>query len=421
MYFLYNLLGCALLPFVFIRLLAKSIRAPAYRKNWQERLGMNNLKETGYIWVHAVSLGESIAATKFIKEILKNTEHPILITNTTPTGRQYICSAFGDNARVSNCYLPYDITFIVKKFIKKIHPKLLILIETELWPNLIKESRNQKIPVALVNARLSARSANKYAKFGKYTKNMFQMIDFIATQFEADAKRFISLGADTNKVQTIGNLKLDVSLQSDLLKKITSQKKHFGKRPIWIASSTHHPEETMILEVHKTILKTIPNALLILVPRHPERFNEIYKLCDTKGFDTIRRSNQEGLTKNTQVFLVDSIGELMQFYGIANIAFVGGSLIPRGGHNILEPASCGIPCIFGPHMFNFSKLAEMLIAADIGYQIQNSKQLQTKLLEIFANKRIATLTKSKATKFFKPHKNIASRLAALLKETFLRD
>lgn len=374
---LYTLLFHLGLPLVFLRLLWRARRAPAYSKRIGERfaLGLPELKPGG-IWVHAVSVGESIAAAPMIRELMaRYPELPITITCMTPTGSERIQALFGDS--VQHCYLPYDFPWAASRFLDRIQPKLAVVMETELWPNHIHQCARRGIPVALANARLSERSARGYARFARLTAPMLAELSLIAVQTEAEAERFRRLGARAECVEVTGSIKFDLTIDPALPKKAAELRSQWNavNRPIWIAASTHAGEDEILLAAHRQLLATHPDASLILVPRHPERFAAVYELCRKQDFSTVRRSQKEPPEATTQVLLGDTMGELLFLYALADIAFVGGSLVPTGGHNLLEPAALGKPVLTGPHLFNFLDIAAQLRDAGALVEISNAAEL----------------------------------------------
>ncbi|MCQ4240382.1 lipid IV(A) 3-deoxy-D-manno-octulosonic acid transferase [Stutzerimonas stutzeri] len=374
---LYTLLFHLGLPLVFLRLLWRARRAPAYAKRIGERfaLGLPELKPGG-IWVHAVSVGESIAAAPMIRELMaRYPELPITITCMTPTGSERIQALFDDS--VQHCYLPYDFPWAASRFLDRAQPKLAVVMETELWPNHIHQCVRRGIPVALANARLSERSARGYARFARLTAPMLAELSLIAVQTEAEAERFRRLGARAECVEVTGSIKFDLTIDPALPKKAAELRSQWNavNRPIWIAASTHAGEDEILLAAHRQLLATHPDALLILVPRHPERFAAVYELCRKQDFSTVRRSQNEPPEATTQVVLGDTMGELLFLYALADIAFVGGSLVPTGGHNLLEPAALGKPVLTGPHLFNFLDIAAQLRDAGALFEITSAAEL----------------------------------------------
>lgn len=359
---LYTLLFHLALPVVLVRLLWRARRAPAYSKRIGERFAAGLPEfQPGGIWVHAVSVGESIAAAPMIRELrARYPQLPITVTCMTPTGSERIRALFGDT--VQHCYLPYDLPWAASRFLRRLQPRLAVVMETELWPNHIHQCARRGIPVALANARLSERSARGYARFARLTAPMLAELSLIAAQTEAEAERFRRLGARAAAVTVTGSIKFDLSVDPALLQQAEALRQAWSAsaRPIWIGASTHTGEDEILLAAHRQLLVTHPNALLILVPRHPERFGSVYELCRKQGFATVRRSLAEPPQSGTQVVLGDTMGELLFLYALADVAFVGGSLVPTGGHNLLEPAALGKPVLTGPHVFNFLDIAAQL-------------------------------------------------------------
>jgi 3-deoxy-D-manno-octulosonic-acid transferase len=386
---LYTFLFYISLPFVFLRLLWQSRKNKHYAERWSERLGFISQTFQNTIWIHAVSLGETIAATPLIKKLQQDyPETAFIITTTTPTGAACAQANFKETA--THFYLPYDVPCALNQFIKKIQPQLLIIMETELWPNLLHICRQKQIPIFLANARLSEKSARGYGYFGQLTKEMLQSISVFAIQTQKEAERFKALGADSNKIHVTGNIKFDLEIPLDLSQRAAELKKILGEgRPIWVAASTHENEEKIILQAHAEILKTIPDCLLILVPRHRERFKEVETLCHQEKFAVVLRTENQACTPNTQVFLGDTMGELLLFYAVAELAFVGGSLVKVGGHNPLEPAALGLPVLMGSHVFNFESICEALKKSNALLQIEDTshaaQSLAEKIIALFNN------------------------------------
>lgn len=378
---LYTLLLHLALPLIALRLALRARKAPAYARRIHERfaLGLPPMKPGG-IWVHAVSVGESIAAAPMIRALQANyPELPITVTCMTPTGSERIQALFGDS--VQHCYLPYDLPWAAARFINRVQPRLAVVMETELWPNHIHQCAKRGIPVALANARLSERSARGYARFGKLTAPMLAELSLIAVQTQAEAERFLDLGARPECVEVTGSIKFDLKIDAELLQRADALRQQWQAttRPIWIAASTHAGEDEIILAAHHQLLKSRPDALLILVPRHPERFNAVHNLCMNQSLTTRRRSTGEAVQTSDQVLLGDTMGELLFLYALADIAFVGGSLVANGGHNLLEPAALGKPVLSGPHLFNFLEIAAQLREAGALNEVENAGQLADKV------------------------------------------
>ncbi|POF87466.1 lipid IV(A) 3-deoxy-D-manno-octulosonic acid transferase [Pseudomonas putida] len=375
---LYTLLFHLGLPLVALRLFLRARKAPAYGQRVSERFAIKlPPMRQGGIWVHAVSVGESIAAAPMVRALLKAyPELPITVTCMTPTGSERIRALFADEPRIQHCYLPYDLPWAAARFLDHVRPRLGVIMETELWPNHIHQCAKRGIPVALANARLSARSARGYGRFAKLTRPMLAEMSLIAAQTETEAERFRSLGARPECVQVTGSIKFDLKLDEQLLPRARQLREQWqaSQRPVWIAASTHEGEDAQVLEAHRRLLQVHADALLILVPRHPERFNAVHALC-AEQFATVRRSSAELVTDATQVLLGDTMGELLFLYALADIAFVGGSLMPTGGHNPLEPAALALPVISGPHVFNFLDISAMLKDAGALQSVDDSQAL----------------------------------------------
>lgn len=375
---LYTLLFHLGLPLVALRLFLRARKAPAYGQRVAERFAIKlPPMRQGGIWVHAVSVGESIAAAPMVRALLKAyPELPITVTCMTPTGSERIRALFADEPRIQHCYLPYDLPWAAARFLDHVRPRLGVIMETELWPNHIHQCAKRGIPVALANARLSARSARGYGRFAKLTRPMLAEMSLIAAQTETEAERFRSLGARPECVQVTGSIKFDLKLDEQLLPRARQLREQWqaSQRPVWIAASTHEGEDAQVLEAHRRLLQMHADALLILVPRHPERFNAVHALC-AEQFATVRRSSAELVTDATQVLLGDTMGELLFLYALADIAFVGGSLVPTGGHNPLEPAALALPVISGPHVFNFLDISAMLKDAGALQSVDDSQAL----------------------------------------------
>lgn len=384
MRFIYTILLYLIIPLVLLRLLWRSLRLPAYRQRWLERFGFfPALPDMPIIWIHAVSVGEFQAAIPLIQSLLqKHTKHLILVTTTTPTGSQRVKAVF--NNQVQHVYLPYDLPSSVKRFLNLTHPRLLILMETELWPNLLQLCHQRAIPIILANARLSEKSASGYQQLSGLTRDMLSKLAVVAVQTQKDAERFLALGAEPTSVRVMGNLKFDLELPPDLFDKARALRQSLGiDRFIWIAASTHQGEETLVLDVFQKIKQKIPHLLLVLVPRHPDRFNQVATLCDQRHYVTARRSRGELCTAETEIYLGDTLGELLLLYAASDIAFVGGSLVPVGGHNLLEPAAIGLPIITGCHVFNFTQITQQLLKVGAVWQVKQSNELTEVLLTLF--------------------------------------
>ncbi|QZN95472.1 lipid IV(A) 3-deoxy-D-manno-octulosonic acid transferase [Symbiopectobacterium purcellii] len=361
---LYTILLYLVQPLIWLRLWLRGRKAPAYRRRWSERYGFcaEKVKPNG-IMLHSVSVGETLAAIPLVRALRhRYPSLPITVTTMTPTGSERVRSAFGND--VYHVYLPYDLPCALKRFFDQVNPKLVIIMETELWPNLITELHRRDIPLVIANARLSERSAAGYKKIGSLTRSILRRTTLIAAQNQEDGERFIDLGLPRSHLAVTGSLKFDISVTPELAARDVALRRQWAsRRPVWIATSTHEGEEAIILAAHRELLNRFPDLLLILVPRHPERFPTTQALTQSLGFSYTLRSSGDVPAANTQVVIGDTMGELMMLYGIADIAFVGGSLVERGGHNPLEPAAHAIPVLMGPHTFNFKDICLKLSEA----------------------------------------------------------
>ena len=361
----YTVLLYLIQPLIWLRLWLRGRKAPAYRKRWAERYGYcaGKVKPDG-ILLHSVSVGETLAAVPLVRALRhRYPSMPITVTTMTPTGSERAASAFGKD--VHHVYLPYDLPGSMNRFLDNVKPRLVIIMETELWPNMIALLHERKIPLVIANARLSERSAKGYKKLGKFMQRLLQRITLIAAQNQEDGERFISLGLKRSQLTVTGSLKFDISVTPELAARaITLRRQWAPRRPVWIATSTHDGEESIILAAHRKLLARFPNLLLILVPRHPERFSTAREMTQKAGLSFTLRSSGEIPSSSTQVVIGDTMGELMLLYGIADLAFVGGSLVDRGGHNPLEAAAHAIPVLMGPYTLNFKDICAKLEKAD---------------------------------------------------------
>lgn len=354
------------LPLIYFRLLWRSRRLPAYRSRWLERLARFNLpiKASESIWLHAVSLGESIVAEPLISQLKQRYPHlQIIVTTTTPTGSQRIHSYINSQSddMVFHVYAPYDLPSPVRRFLKKVKPRLAIFIETELWPNYLHYLSQLDVPVMIANARLSEKSARSYARLVGIMQYMLSAIAMVAAQSPNDQKRFIGLGLPAEKVIMAGNIKFDIQVPGNIVEQAESLRQQLGKqRQIWIAASSCAGEEPIILAAFAKVKQQLPQSLLFLVPRHPDRFDEVIRLCQQQGFNISLRQPMQACSAQTDIFIGNTIGELLLFYAVADLAFIGGSLVNKGGHNMLEAAAFALPIISGNSIFNFEYIAKLL-------------------------------------------------------------
>jgi 3-deoxy-D-manno-octulosonic-acid transferase len=384
--YVYSALCYLSVPFVLSRLLWRSRKNSAYRQRWSERFGFlpDNIPQH-CLWVHSVSVGETIAAVSLVKSFQKlHPDVPVVMTTMTINGAKQVTTSFGQS--VYHVYVPYDLPTAVTRFINRVQPKMLLIMETELWPNLLHITAQRKIPIFLANARMSERSAARYAKFKNIVQEMMLNLTKVAVQTQIEADRFISLGLPIDRIQVTGTVKFDIEVADEIIQRGKQLRVQIGSdRPVWITASTHAGEEEIILATFNLIKKQFPHLLLILVPRHPERAKDVATLCRKANYKIALFTEQQAVTSDIDIYLTDAIGQLMVQYVASDIAFVGGSLVPTGGHNVLEPAVLGLPVITGPEMFNFVESTNLLMHAGALWQITNAEQLTNRVIELLKN------------------------------------
>lgn len=371
---LYQLLIHVAAGVMFIATALRGMRDPQYRDRLPERLGFTRLQfSNSPIWIHAASVGEVQAALPLIRRLLSNLEQrPVVVTTTTPTGAARVHAVFAQ--QVQHAFLPYDTVGAVDRFLQRIQPHCLVVMETELWPNLLQACVTRAVPVILVSARISAKTASRYRHVRSLFAHTFPNIS-VAAQTLEDQQRFLALGALPERTQVAGNLKFDLEVAESILAAGREIKQSLHARPVWIVASTHAGEEEQVLQAHRQVLLHRPDALLILVPRHPQRFMQVAQLLDMQRFNYVARSGGQLPTAKHTVWLIDTVGELMSFYAVSDVAFVGGSLVPIGGHNLLEPAALGLPVLSGPFVFNAPEIANLMIAQRALHQVNTSDAL----------------------------------------------
>lgn len=385
---LYSVIFYLALPLILLRLMLRSLKSPAYRRRVAERFALQSTTfapaEGAFtLWIHAVSVGETVAAAALIRELQRcYPEAQILVTTMTPTGSDRVRSLFGST--VAHCYIPYDLPGACNRFLDKYQPRALILMETELWPNLVFACQRRSVRILLANARLSEKSAAGYGRFPGLTRELLERIDVIAAQASADAERFAALGMDRSKIQITGSLKFMV----EPLRR--SPQPYFvalreSARPILIAASTRDGEEEKVLAAFERCLVAVPDALLLLVPRHPERFDRVARLGESRGLVTVKRSDGAVIDSSTQLVIGDSMGEMFDYYSTATVAFVGGSLVDTGCQNVLEPAAMGIPIVVGPSQYNFATICTQLERAGALRTVQDEAELAQAVIALFAD------------------------------------
>ena len=412
---LYSSFLYLIFPFVIFRLFWRGRSNPAYRKRIPERLGfVKRDSDKPIIWVHAVSVGETIAAKPLIEGLINEyPEHQILVTTTTPTGSDRVKALFSD--RVAHVYFPYDLPEIVHRFLKRIKPQVLIIIETEIWPNLYAGCYKRNIPIFIVNARLSAKSTQGYLKFKGLMAETLSTVEKIAVRSNDDKKHFLQLGAKDSRIEVVGNIKFDFVIDNQLVEKGKSWQKQWGEeRPVWVVASTHEGEDVIILKLYSALLKTYPTLLLVLVPRHPERFDAVFSLCE--HFKVQRHSQisaKDGYKHfNGNIILGDSMGEMQSWFAIADVVFIGGSLVNTGGHNPLEAIAHGKPVVSGQYMFNFADMLDELGSEGLLFSLESEEEIIKKTNELLQLPRAHILEQTQA--IMQKNKGVTARLLKVI-------
>ena len=383
---MYHTLTYILLPFLVLFWFAKSLLNKSYLDRLTQRFGFGYPElNSGSIWIHAVSVGEVQASIPLVNELKQHYPYKeIIITTVTPTGSKQVKNIFKNAVETS--YIPFETNFAIKNFFNSIKPSVALIMETEIWPNLYKECGSRGIPLILVSARISEKSLINYKRFLPLFRDTLSHGILIAAQSQIDADRFLALGASKDRTWIMGNIKFDFKLPEEILTKSKIYRsKIFPRRHIWIAASTHEHEEEIILEAHKNISKKIENLLLILVPRHPERFAKITRILKEDNWIYSKKSDDQDIPESCQVLLIDTIGELLFFYACSDVAFVGGSLLPVGGHNLLEPAAIGLPIISGAHTFNQKEMTDRLTQVDALRIVHNANSLSSDVIFFLTN------------------------------------
>ncbi|MDY6942091.1 MAG: lipid IV(A) 3-deoxy-D-manno-octulosonic acid transferase [Pseudomonadota bacterium] len=384
----YTALLYILSPFILLFVALRIIRAPDYRDRWYQRFGFGfgSPQIQPCIWVHAVSVGEVSAATPLVRRLLEDCpDCRIILTTVTTTGYERARAVFGD--RVRHAYLPLDFPGAVRRFLRHFQPELAVIMETELWYNLFYTCAKRGVPLVIANARISPRSLKGYRQWRRTVGRVLNYINFAGAQTEQDAERLRELGLPADRIAVTGNLKFDIPVGTDAREQGEALRRSWGpQRPVWVAASTHEGEDELVLDAFSEVRRRIPDALLILVPRHPQRFDAVAALIRQRGFSMARRKQGQVPDYKTAVYLGDTMGELMRFYAAADVAFVGGSLVPIGGHNLLEPAALGVPTVTGPHTFNFSEIYRSLREAGGVITVEGSESLAAEVAEVTRNK-----------------------------------
>jgi 3-deoxy-D-manno-octulosonic-acid transferase len=412
---IYTVAMYLLIPLILYRLAVRGLRYREYFGRWRERFGFfpdPHIRES--IWIHAVSMGEVNAALPLIDALMQRHQNtPFVITTVTPTGSERVRRVYGD--RVFNVYLPYDLPASIRRFLKRVRPRVSVVMETEIWPNLFFECESNGIPLILANARLSEKSFKGYGPVRPLAERAVASARYIAAQSATDAGRLRELGAQPDRLGIVGNLKYDMNVPLDVAKQAKSVRQNWGaQRPVWIAASTHEGEELAMLKAHTEVMRQFPDALLLIAPRHPERFKPVAMACRSFGFVTRTRSEDGTAAIDTQCFVVDSLGELLRFYATADVAFVGGSLVPIGGHNVLEPAALGVPVVVGPKTFNFADITASLLDAGAAVQIDDGEALGSAIIRFLGDPELRRQTGRAARRAFEQEQGGVARTVAII-------
>ncbi len=421
MRYLYTLAMYLVTPLLVLRLLARGVRSRPYHRRWPERFGFFAAPGfSGSLWVHAVSVGEVNAAEPLIKALRRDYPNaPLVITTVTPTGTARVHQLFGDS--VFHVYLPYDLPFAVRRFLQRTRPRLALIVETEIWPNLYFACRRRGIPLMIVNARLSERSLRGYLPTRGLVRSALRCVRQIAAQSRTDAARYRLLGADPQQLLVTGNMKFDMPIPHGAVAEGAAMREHWGpRRPVWMAASTHEGEEMAVLEAHLQVLQRLPDALLLLAPRHPERFRLVEHSVRSLGFAVGTRSAGGVPSPAQQVFVIDAMGQLMPFFAAAEVAFVGGSLVPIGGHNVLEPAALSTPVLVGPHTFNFEEITRSLIEQGGAERVADSEQLGHDVLQLLRDPDKRQRMGRAAQQVFERERGAVGRIMQLI-DTLLQE
>jgi len=411
---LYNLLTYLLyLPYVGYWLI-RGITNRSYLQRIGERLGIGYPRLERCIWIHAVSVGEVVAAVPLIRALGKRyPDRPLLVTTVTPTGAARVASLFGDD--VYHTYIPFEAPQVVNRFFAATKPDIALVLETEIWPNLYRGCGVRGIPLVLVSARISPKSVRSYRRLLPLFRETLSHGIIIAAQSDADAQRFLSLGAAPERTRVTGNIKFDVEIPPDLAVRGRELRAElFGERPVWIAASTHEGEEEIVLDAHRQLLQVIPELLLVLVPRHPQRFAGVREMVSKQRLSVVARTDGKPCDASTQVFLGDTMGELTLFYAASDVAFVGGSLVPIGGHNLLEPAALGLPLVSGVHVFNAQEIADMFVEKGACKLVQDSAELAAEIGRLLSDAQEAARQGDAGRAILERNRGALARLLAMI-------
>jgi 3-deoxy-D-manno-octulosonic-acid transferase len=411
--FLYSLLLYLLIPVALVRLAWRGLRNRGYWHRWPERFGFVRRLQGPVIWVHAVSVGEVRASVPLVKALAR--DYPgdrILVTTMTPTGSATVRELFGE--AVAHCYVPYDLPTAVRRFLQRTRPRLALIMETEFWPNLFHQCHRRGIPLVLANVRMSEKSARGYQRVAGLTHATLANVTRVGAQTEADAERVRALGA--SEVVVTGSIKFEMEVPAELAATAAALRSSFGERPVWVAASTRAGEEEYVLDAFARLRARLPQLLLILVPRHLERFDSVAKLCQQRGLRVQRRSErQDGVATDTAILLGDTMGELLLFHAAADVSYIGGSLVPLGGQNLLEAAAVGTPVVFGPHMFNFKDISRMALERGAARQVNDAGELASAVADYLEHPAARKAAGAAGQRMVAENRGALARTLALLR------
>ena len=414
MRYFYNLLTLLLLLPYACYWVIRGLGNRSYFDRLGQRFGLGYPKIDRCIWIHAVSVGEVQASVPLIKVLRERFPYrTLLVTTVTPTGAAHVKAVFGDS--IKHCYIPFEFPLAVNSFFNSVNPNAALIMETEIWPNLYRACGVRKVALILVSARISPRSITGYRRLLPLIRETLSHGIIIAAQSRADADRFLSLGASAVRTWVTGNIKFDVELPPMVKQQGQAfRRETFGDRPVWIAASTHDGEETKVLAAHRLLLKDFPRLLLILVPRHPERFAEVRERIRRQQFGAVSRTDACACPNSASVFLGDTMGEMPMFYAASDVAFVGGSLVPIGGHNLLEPAAQALPVITGPHLFNAQDIADMFVEMKACRIVNGHEELASAISDLLLNPEKASEMGRNGRALLEQNKGALGRLLVLL-------
>lgn len=420
-FWIYRIAVCLALPLVLLRFRRRAKAEPEYGQRWSERFGHVPFEQTQQrIWLHAASMGEVVAAIPLIAGLIeKYSDQRILVTTMTPTGSAKVQESFGE--RVDHCYVPLDVSHFVQRFLAAAKPSILILMETELWPNLIRCSAQKNIPVVVASARLTDSSMRGYAKFpgAAVMRETLGRVACIAAQSEMDAERFRSLAANPTSVKVLGNIKFDLQIDPQAIEQAEALRADLQERFVWVAASTHDGEERIALDAHLRLLNQCPGALLVIAARHPDRFEQVVAVAQSSGLSVGRFSESPDIA-NLNVLVIDAMGQLMPWFGAAQVALIGGSFVPIGGHNVLEPAAAGCAVLIGPHHHEFLDICERMSAAGGLLVVPSPEVLAERVAALENDRKLLGNVAESAQKFVTENQGALQQNLAMIAELLPR-